>query len=229
MSRGDAKHESGPTLGNNPQLYSYVLQHINEIPVQAELREKIAREERSIMMGAPDEAQFLGWLAALVGATKVVEVGVFRGSTTLALALAMGPNAKVYGLDISDDYATLGKEAWAAANVADRIDFRVGPADASMRKMLESEGLAGQIDLIFIDADKTGYDTYYELGLQLLRPNGIIVVDNVLWGGGVIQPEEEMDESTKAISALSKKIKNDARVSAVMLPIADGAYMVRKL
>jgi predicted O-methyltransferase YrrM len=227
MSLGDAKHEHGTTLGKFPQLYPYVIDHINEIPLQRTLRNDIATRERSRMMGSPDEAQFLGWLAALVGAKKVVEVGVFRGSTTLALALAMGPGAKIYGLDVSEEFAELGKEAWAAAGVTDRIDFRVGSADATMTQLLETE--AGQIDLIFIDADKTGYDTYYELGLKLLRPNGVIVVDNVLWDGSVVAPEASWDESTRTIATLNEKIKSDSRVHAVLLPIADGAYMVRKL
>lgn len=228
MSLGNAKHEKGTTLGAHPELYPYVMSHISEIPLQKELRDKIATKERSAMMGSPDEAQFLGWLASLVGAKKAIEVGVFRGSTTLALALAMGEGAKIYGLDVSEEFAQLGKEAWKEAKVEERIDFRVGPAATSMQQLLEA-GEEGKIDLIFIDADKTGYDTYYELGLKLLKPNGVIVVDNVLWSGAVLEPLETADDSTKAIIAINEKIRTDSRVSAVMLPIADGAYMVRKL
>lgn len=224
-----AKHHRGTTLGEHPKLYPYVLEHIGENAIQAKLHEDIAKEERPQMMGAPDEAQFLAWLCALIGAKRVVEVGVFRGSTTLAIAQAIPADGKVIGLDINADYAGLGQVAWKEAGVADKVDFRVGKAAELMEGLLQNEGMEGTVDLVFIDADKVSYDTYYELSLRLLKKGGIVAVDNVLWGGTVLDAPEAMDDDTKTIVGLNKKIRSDSRVSAVMLPIADGCYLARKL
>lgn len=180
------------------------------------------------MMGAPDEAAFLSWLLLATGGKRVVEVGVFRGTTTLAIAKSLPSDGIVVGLDISDEFAQMGKRAWADMGVADKVDFRVGPAVDSLKQLI-AEGRQGTFDLAFIDADKENYPSYYELCLQLLRPGGIIAVDNVLWGGAVIDPPEQQEEHTKAIVAVTAKIRNDPRVHAVMLPIADGVYLCRKL
>lgn len=227
MSLGAAKHERGTTLGSNPQLYPYVMEHISETPPQVELRNEIVKKERSNMMGSPDEAQFLGWLAATLNARRILEVGVFRGSTTLALALMTHPDCKIVGLDVSEEFAELGKEAWAKAGVANKIDLRIAPAIETMDKLIAAE--AGTYDLAFIDADKVSYIAYYEKCLELLRVGGVIAVDNVLWSGEVILPAEKLDEHAKTIVTLNELIKNDRRVSAVLLPVADGCYMVRKL
>ena len=230
MSQGNAKHETGTTLGSHPQLYPFILEHIGETPVQKRLRDDIAKEARSVMMGAPDEAQFLAWLCRLIGARKVLEVGVFRGSTTLAIALALPKDGQIVGLDICEDFATLGKKAWSESGVSNKVDFRVGPAAEIMQDMIVgSEKAANTFDLAFIDADKCNYDTYYELCLQLVRVGGVIAVDNVLWGGSVIQPIQTGDVDTATIVALDEKIKKDSRVEAVMLPIADGCYLVRRI
>lgn len=225
----NAKHISGPTLGHDPvNLYPIILQHIQEDPRQVQLRDDIVTKERSMMMGAPDEAAFLGWLLRLTGAKKVVEVGVFRGSTTLALARALPADGKVVGLDISDDFAQLGKQAWADMGVANKIDFRVGAAADSMARMAADQNERETYDLVFIDADKLNYDTYYEYALQLLKPNGVIAVDNTLWGGLIATPPEAHAPDTRAICAINEKIRTDPRVDAVMLPIADGCYLARK-
>eukprot|EP01031_Cornospumella_fuschlensis_P040594 gene40594-49493_t len=136
MSQGTAKHETGTTLGKYPELYPYVLDHIDEQTAQKELREKIVQQERSIMMGAPDEAQFLAWFAATTNAKKIIEIGVFRGSTTLALALATSADTKIVGLDVSEDFAALGKAAWRENGVDHKIDFRVGPAVDSLDALI---------------------------------------------------------------------------------------------
>ena len=228
MSHGTAKHETGSTLGRFPQLYPYVLDHIGEVPVQRRLRDDIARMDRSVMMGAPDEAQFLGWLAASIGAKRCIEVGVFRGSTTLALALALPADGKIVGLDISADYAQLGIQAWKDAGVEHKIDFRVGDAVSTLREMAADASQLGTYDLVFIDADKVNYDHYYEASLLLLRKGGVIAIDNVLWGGTVIDAADR-DADTVAIRGVTEKVRGDPRVHATMLPIADGCYMVRKL
>lgn len=223
-----AKHLSGPTIGAFPALYPYVLEHIGEVPVQRTLRDEVTKLDRPIMMGAPDEAQFLAWLAATMGAKKILEVGVFRGTTTLAIALAVPQDARIIGLEIDDSFTQVGRRAWQEAGVLEKIDVRVGPAVHSMETMLQN-GEEGTYDLIFVDADKGNYDHYYELGLRLLRAGGVIAVDNVLWHGSVIQPPASFDSDTRTIANLNQKIRNDSRVAAVMLPVADGCYCVRKL
>lgn len=231
MSMQMSKHEQAPTLGRHPQLYPYVLKHIGETPLQSQLREKVTGMDRSIMMGAPDEAQFLAWLVRTMKLNNVVEVGVFRGTTSLAIGLALkdnGGTGRLVGLDISEDFAKVGMEAWKESGVDHLIDFRVGPAADGLDKLLE-EGNEGKFDLAFIDADKVNYPIYYEKCLKLLRPGGIIAVDNVLWGGAVISPANEHDEDTKAIVALTKHIREDTRVTATMVPMADGVYLCTKL
>jgi len=222
-----AKHEAGTTLGSYPQLYPYVLEHINEQPIQTTLRESVSTMSEAVMMGAPDEAQFFAWLIRLHGVKKAVEIGVFRGTTTLAIALALPADGKVIALDVSDEYALPGKAAWAEAGVAHKIDFRVGPAVSSLEAMLRN-GERETVDFVFIDADKEKYDQYYEFALSLLKPGGVVAVDNVLRAGTVILPPSQQNPGTKAIVFLNEKIKHDKRVDAVMLPVADGCYLVRK-
>lgn len=219
-----AKHESGTTLGSHPELYPYVMQHINESPVQQRLRDAIAKSPMAIMMGAPDEAAFLAWLLALTGAKKVVEVGVFRGSSTLAFAQALPADGRVVGLDNNAFFTALGQAAWKEAGVDSKIDFRLGDACVEMARLAEEE--PESFDMVFIDCDKVNYDTYYELSLVLLKKGGVIAVDNVLWDGEVVEP---YTADAKALSALNVKIRSDKRVHATMLPIADGLYLCRKL
>lgn len=221
-----AKYLAGTTLGNFPQMYPYVLQHINEAPVEVKLREQAMASEEAIMLGAPDEAAFFRWLLPTIGAKKAIEVGTFRGTTTLALALSLPEDGKVVALDVSEEWAQLGVAAWKEANVAHKVDFRVGPATDSMTKLLLEENAAETFDFVFIDADKVNYDSYYELALRLLKRNGVIAVDNCLWGGQVLAPQSDC---SKAIVTLNEKIRCDKRVHATMIPIADGVYLVRKL
>eukprot|EP00995_Heteronema_vittatum_P008287 NODE_3469_length_664_cov_270.177236_g2471_i0.p1 GENE.NODE_3469_length_664_cov_270.177236_g2471_i0~~NODE_3469_length_664_cov_270.177236_g2471_i0.p1 ORF type:complete len:148 (-),score=65.00 NODE_3469_length_664_cov_270.177236_g2471_i0:219-638(-) len=139
----------------------------------------------------------------------------------------MGADGKVIGLDVSTEYTADGQRAWEAAGVKDKIDLVIGPAVESMQKMLDN-GQAGTIDLIFIDADKGNYDSYYELGLKLLRPGGVIAIDNVFWHGEILDPACT-DEDTVAIRTLNEKVLRDDRVDMSMLGIADGCTLCRKL
>ena len=223
-----AKHERKPTLGEHPELYPYIMNHINESPDRAELRKEVELSTWAVAAGAPDQASFLAWLIQLMGAKRVIEVGVFRGSTTLAIAEALPENGRVIGLDISDEFCTTAKTAWKRAGVDHKIDLRMGDAKDTMKLMASTSGQRGSFDLVFIDADKVGYDCYYEAALVLVRKGGVIAVDNVLWGGKVLNPAKD-DADTNAIVALNEKIKGDSRVSATMLPIADGCYLCRKL
>ena len=181
------------------------------------------------MSGSPDEGVFFKWFLPIINAKKVIEVGVFRGATTLNLALALPEDGKVVGLDVSAEYAATGQKYWEKAGVAKKIDFRLGDANAELDKLI-ANGEEGTFDFSFIDADKVNYPQYYEKSLKLLRKGGVIAVDNCLWGGGVVEQEWiEKDKDTRTLAELNTFIKNDKRVEAVMLPIADGIYFARKL
>lgn len=225
-----AKHLDATTLGKYPQLYPYVLEHLNETTHDKKLLDAAAAQPKAVMVGAPDVAAFLAFQLQVTGAKRVVEYGVFRGNTTLAMAQKLPDDGKIFGLDVSEEYAQLGMQAWKEAGVDHKIDFRVGKAAETAQAMIDKENMAGTIDLVFIDADKVNYQLYYEQALVLLKPGGLIALDNVLWHGRILQPELIADDAdTKAILAVNKFIKNDKRTDAVMLPISDGVYLCRKL
>lgn len=229
-SKQESKFERPPALAANPTvIYPYVVRHLRESPLLGELREHVATLERARMMGAPDVAALLGWLCRLTNAKRAIEVGTFRGYTTLALAEALPADGRVTTLDISTDFVTTAKPFWERSGHAHKIDLRMAPAAESMQAMLDA-GEGNTIDLVFIDADKLGYPQYYELAVQLLKPGGIIAVDNTLWGGTVAtESAEQMDKDTATIAALNESILRDSRVDALLLPIADGLYLARKL
>ena len=226
---GMAKSVAGPTIANHPESYRYLLQHsLRWSPPQERLMRQIEECEKPEMAGSPEEAQFLGWLCELTAAEKVLEVGVFRGSTTLAIALALPTTGKVYGLDISEAYCESGRKHWRESGVENKIELMIGSAVESMDELLQS-GHQETFDLVFVDADKGNYDNYYEKGLQLLKKNGVVAVDNTLWHGRLTDDENlANDPTSQAIHALNKKIHEDARVSISMLGIADGLTLCRK-
>lgn len=214
-----------------PEYYKYVLEHVAETPGQAALREKGDAMDRAVMMASPDEYQFLAWFCATMGAKKVIEVGTFRGVTTLAIAKQLPPGGIIRALDVSSEFAQVGMEAWKSEGVADKVDFMVGPAAASMEKLLAQPGEAETYDFVFIDANKDGYPTYYELALKLLRKGGVIAVDNTLMHGAAVEEHLKPNSHPDAagVVALNATIKKDPRVAAVMTIMADGVYFVRKL
>lgn len=224
-----AKHLEANTIGRNPHLFPYVLDHCGEHPVQRELRAVVETQDWAIMAGSPDEAALFAWLMPLLGAKKVLEVGLFRGSTALALALALPADGKVVGLDISEEYVSTARPFWAKAGVDGKIDVRIGPGIEAMDKMIR-DGESNTYDFVFIDADKVNYHGYYERALVLLKPGkGVVAVDNCLWGGSVHPLAKDADDSTRALSQMNDIIRADKRVQAMMLPVADGVYMCRKL
>jgi len=231
-------------------------------PEETDLQSEAENLPRAVMMGAPDEANLLCLLLELMDARTVVEVGVFRGTTTLAFARCLRgmmerggkdgvEKRRVIGLDVSEEFAVVGKRYWENAGVSHLIDFRVGDAKESLTAMLSEEGLGeNSVDLCFIDADKESYDDYYEKCLRLTKPGGLIVVDNTIWSGRVMLPDGVLHvlekapieeggpfqedarqaRSTLAIKTLAKKISEDRRVQRVcFLTIADGVMICRKL
>jgi len=197
-----------------------------ETDLQRRLREETMRLPRGRMQAGPETAQILAFLVRVLGARTCLEVGTFTGFSAVAVALALPADGRLIACDVSDEWTSIGRRYWQEAGVADRIDLRLGPGSATLHKLI-AEGRSGQFDFAFIDADKTGYDGYYEDCLVLLRPGGVIALDNMLWGGSVADPTIN-DADTAALRALNAKIHADARVDMCLLPIGDGVNLVRK-
>ena len=216
------------TLNLTDRLYQYVLDHsLRETSPQIALRKATQYMQWAQMQIAPEQGQFMAFLIKLIGARKCLEVGVFTGYSTLAVAQALPEDGKIIACDINQEWTDIARKYWQEANVMHKIDLRLAPAAETLQKLLE-QGQQCSYDFAFIDADKTGYDNYYELTLKLLRSGGMIILDNTLWGGSVADVAIQ-DADTQAIRAINIKIKNDRRVDMSLLPLADGLTLVRKL
>ncbi|MFI6909913.1 O-methyltransferase [Nonomuraea sp. NPDC050394] len=211
-----------------PELRSYVREiSLRDDPVLTGLREQTARLPGGrLMQVPPEEGQFLATLVSLTGARTVVEVGTYTGYSTLCMARALPPGGRLITCDITERWSPVAREFWQLAGVADRIEQRIGDAAATLSDLLDTYGPASA-DLIFIDADKAGYLTYYELALGLVRPNGLIVIDNTLLFGKVVDGDAQ-DPDTRAIRELNLLLHADERVEITLLPMADGITLARK-
>jgi caffeoyl-CoA O-methyltransferase len=178
------------------------------------------------MQIAPEQGQFMQLLVELIGAKKTLEVGVFTGYSSLAVALALPPDGKVIACDISEQFTSIAREYWKEAGVANKIELNLAPAVKTLERLV-AEGQQGTFDFAFIDADKANYDRYYESSLVLLRRGGLIAIDNVLWHSRVIDPSTN-DEDTIAIRAINEKLHTDERVTLSLIPIGDGLTLARK-
>ena len=217
---------SNRTLNLDDQLYQYLLDvSLREHPVLAELREVTRTHQRGAMQISPEQGQFMTMLLKLIGARNTLEIGVFTGYSSLVTALALPPGGRVIACDVNEEYTAIGRAHWQKAGVADKIDLRLGPATETLAALIE-DGRSGSFDFAFIDADKVSYDAYYEACLQLLRPGGLIAIDNVLWSGAVARPAE--DDDTRALQALNRKLHKDERIDLSMLPVGDGLTLARK-
>ncbi|RQW84380.1 MAG: SAM-dependent methyltransferase [Methylococcus sp.] len=208
-------------------IYTYLLSvSLREPEVLRQLREETASHPHGGMQIAPEQGQFMALLVELIGARRVLEIGVFTGYSSTCMALALPPDGRLMALDLSVEYTETARRYWQLAGVADKIELRLAPALESLDRLIE-DGASGNFDLAFIDADKGYYDAYYERSLRLLRPGGLLLIDNVLWGGKVADATV-YDDDTQAIRALNQKIHADDRVTAVLLPVADGLTVARK-
>lgn len=206
----------------------YITEHLApEQKTLQDLREHTAAMEGAGMQISHEQAQFMSVLLKSIGARKTIEVGVFTGYSTLITAQCLPDDGCVIACDISPEWTAIAKPFWDEAQVGARIDLRLAPAEETMRALL-SAGEQGTYDFVFIDADKTGYDNYYELALQLLRPGGLIALDNCLWGGKVID-DNNQEEDTLAIRALNAKVAKDPRVQSYLAPVGDGLHLACKL
>ena len=216
------------TLNLDDTLYAYLLAHsLREHAAQTALRDATRNWPRAGMQISPEQGQLISLLIKLMGARRAIEVGVFTGYSALTAALALPADGHLLACDISAADASLGQPYWESAGVAHKIEFVVAPAQQTLQARLAA-GQAGSYDFAFIDADKTGYDTYVEQCLQLLRPGGLLAIDNVLWDGAVAQVAAEGDADTLALQALNAKLHRDERVDLAMLPISDGLTLARK-
>jgi predicted O-methyltransferase YrrM len=212
----------------DPKIHRYALEHsLRELPVLRKLREETALHPRGLMQIAPEQGQLFALLVRLMGAKKALEIGVFTGYSSICVAAALPPEGKLIACDINDEYTTIARRYWQEAGVADRIELRLGPALDTLQTLL-SDGHAGTFDFAFIDADKPNYDGYYEASLQLVRPGGLIVLDNMLQMGSVLD-DSNNDASTVAIREMNEKIAADHRVLVTFLPLVDGITLALKV
>ncbi len=218
---------SNRTFSLDNALYEYLLgASLREHPVLARLRAETAAHPQVNMQIAPEQGQFMALLVRLMGATRCLEIGVFTGYSSLAVALALPPEGRIVACDVSDEYTAVARRYWAEAGVAERIDLRLAPAVETLDALLAG-GAGGSYDFAFIDADKEGYAAYYERSLRLLRPGGLIAVDNTLWDGAVADPQDQSAD-TVAIRAFNHSLCEDERVDLSLVPIGDGLTLARK-
>lgn len=215
------------TIDLDAKLYDYLLAvSVREPRVLAELREETARLPSAGMQISPEQGQLLRLLVELIGARRCLEVGVFTGYSSTCTALAMPEGGTLIACDVSAEYTDVARRYWRRAGVEQRIDLRLGPALGTLDALIAA-GQAASFDFAFVDADKESYLDYYERCLTLLRPGGLLAIDNVLWGGSVADPSNTT-ASTVAIRALNEHMRGDERVSISLVPIGDGLFLARK-
>jgi len=215
------------TWGIDDKVRKYLLDHsLREPPIAAELRAATAKLPYAGMQISPEQGQLMALLVQAIGARRAIEIGTFTGYSALWVALALPADGKLVCCDVSAEWTAVGNPYWEQAGVAGKIDLRIAPAMDTLDRLLAAGG-TGAYDFAFIDADKTGYDGYYERCLKLLRRGGLIGIDNVLWGGDVADPKKRSAD-TLALRALNRKLHGDERVALSMLPIGDGLTLALK-
>ena len=214
------------TASIDDRLFDYVLAHsLREHPAQIALREATRTHARAGMQISSDQGQFMALLVRLLGAQRAIEIGTFTGYSALTVTLALPEHGHLLACDISDEYTRVGRPFWKQAGVEHKIQLVLAPALETLDARLAA-GEAGTYDFAFIDADKANYDAYYERCLQLLRPGGLIALDNMLWGGSVARPATDAD--TAALQALNAKLHRDERIDHALLTVGDGLALARK-
>jgi predicted O-methyltransferase YrrM len=215
------------TIEMTDPLYQYLLEHsVREPAILAELRAETAGMPEAQMQIGADQGQFMALLAKLIGARRCIEVGVFTGYSSLAVALALPDDGRILACDVSEEWTAIAQRYWLRAGVDHKIELKLQPAAKTLEALLAA-GESGTYDFAFIDADKPAYPAYYELLLQLLRPGGLIAVDNTLWSGKVADANER-DANTSALRAFNDKLHHDERIDLSLLSIGDGLTLARK-
>jgi len=217
---------SNRTIQLDDRTYEYLLAHsLREAPALAALRAETASHPKVNMQIAPEQGQFMQMLVRLTGARRAIEVGVFTGYSSLAVMLAMPKDARLLALDVSEEFTAIARRHWQAAGVADRIELVIAPARDTLDARIAA-GESGRYDFAFIDADKGGYLAYYERLMKLVRPGGLIAVDNTLWSGEVADPENR-DSDTVALREFNDVLHKDTRIDLTLLPVGDGLTLAR--
>ena len=218
---------SNRTLSLNDTLYQYLLDHsLRESSLMRKLREITAQHELSRMQIAPEQGQFMALLVELTGAARIIEIGTFTGYSALCIAQAMPDDGVLMCCDISEEWTDIARPFWREAGVEERIQLHLAPALKTLDRLI-AQGETNRFDMAFIDADKTNYQNYFERCLRLLRPNGLLLFDNTLWGGAVADPDDQ-DNDTRALRELNDQLHSDERVSISLVPIGDGLTLARK-
>ncbi len=214
------------TMPVTAELLGYISRvGVREHPALARCRKETAALSNAQMQIGPDQGAFMALLARLLGARRYLEIGTFTGYSALAVALALPADGKAVCCDISEDYTAKARLYWRDAGVESKVDLRIGPALRTLDAMIAAHEPA--FDFAFIDADKAGYDAYYERVLKLLRPGGLVALDNMLWSGAVADPKDTTPD-TAALRALNEKIHRDERVDMALIPVGDGVMLARK-
>jgi predicted O-methyltransferase YrrM len=218
---------SSRTINLTQTVFQYILDHsVREHIVLRELREATAKIEHAVMQISPEQGQFMQMLAKLTGAKRCIEIGVFTGYSSLSVALALPPDGKIIACDVSEEWTSMARKYWEKAGVAGKIDLRLAPANQTLDALLAA-GEAGRFDFAFIDADKPAYMGYYERCLELLKPGGLIAIDNTLWSGKVADSTVQ-DDNTVALRKMNDFVHRDERVDLSLLPVGDGLTLIRK-
>lgn len=218
---------SARTLSLTDDIYRYLLEHSSREPaILARLRKVTASLSTANMQIGPEQGQLMQFLVRLIGARRCIEIGTYTGYSSLAVALALPGDGSLIACDISAEWTQIARQFWKEAGVDTRIDLRLQPAAKTLDELLMA-GAVSSFDFAFIDADKTGYVAYYERLLDLMRPGGLIAVDNTLWGGEVANAETN-DADTNALRAFNDHVHADARVDLSLVPIGDGLTLLRK-
>jgi len=219
---------SNKTLSLSNALYTYLVEHsVREPEILKRLRAETAKDSMSMMQIGPEQGQFMQLLVKLMGARNCLEIGVFTGYSSLAVALVLPADGRIVACDISEKWTAIARKYWIEAAVAAKIDLRIAPALSTLDALIAS-GQSGSFDFAFIDADKTNYLTYYERALTLVRTGGLIAVDNTLWGGQVIDKKSKSAD-TQAIRQFNDRLLSDLRIHLSLLPVGDGLTLAMKL
>jgi caffeoyl-CoA O-methyltransferase len=200
---------------------------LREPSILARLREETAANPQSGMQVSPEQGQYLALMARLIGARRTLEVGTFTGYSSLVVALALPEDGQIIACDVNKEWTDVARRYWNEAGVAHKIELRLAPALETLQALLASGG-KNTFDFAFIDADKSNYQAYFDSAIELIRPGGLIAVDNVLWHGRVIDPAEQ-DRDTLAVREFNRKLHTDARVEISLVPMGDGLTLARKL
>ncbi len=215
------------TLNLTEPLYDYLLDvSLRESSVLHALREETDRHDMARMQISADQGQFMAFLLKLIQAKRVIEIGTFTGYSTLAMAQALSHDAKIITCDVNDEWTLIARHYWSKANEDHKIDLRLAPALETLDALI-ADKQNNRFDFAFIDADKQNQKNYFERCLTLVRPGGLIAIDNVLWGGSVIEPDDHTDD-TIAIRNLNSALKDDTRIDLSLVPIGDGLTLARK-